>query len=265
MDYYNSVPVTYDAGFLLSRLGLIAAGLLCVLITEKRFAALLRGAKASGKLGKARMAPVTTPDPLDTKPLATLGMRPGKVGFWSGAATVAAFELKELRSTPGLYLFVPIILLQIIGSAMFEVGAFDTPILLTSGFLAVQTLNTITLMVVFLLLFYTVESLRRERGTGIASIYYSSTVPTPRSPSRSHARSAGPFEPTQLRWAGGQTTRAWTSRTCPCRQVARDEALVAARAQKSGAVGSVEEVFANPYSRSNSALNCAATLGERRR
>ncbi len=87
-------------------------------------------------------------------------------------------DLRELRSSPGLYLFVPIILLQVIGTATFAVGAFDTPLLLTAGTLATGAMNTLTLLITLLLLFYTVESLEREKNTGFGAMFFTTPVRT---------------------------------------------------------------------------------------
>src|SRR5262249_45967815 len=70
------------------------------------------------------------------------------------------------------------ILLQTIGENMVAVGAFQTPLLLTSGTLAVASMNPLTLMVCLLLLFYIVESLLRERHNYMDSIHYSTPVRT---------------------------------------------------------------------------------------
>src|SRR5207245_3305762 len=105
-----------------------------------------------------------------------LGMASGKPGLVRGIVEVACVELRELRGHPGLYLFVPLILLQIVGTNLVAVGAFGTPLLLTSGTVAVGAMNTVTLLVCLLLLFYTVESLERERLTRLASVYYATPL-----------------------------------------------------------------------------------------
>jgi ABC-type transport system involved in multi-copper enzyme maturation permease subunit len=46
----------------------------------------------------------------------------------------------------------------------------------TSGLLAADSFNTLTLLVSLLLLFYTVESLEREKSARLASIYYATPV-----------------------------------------------------------------------------------------
>ena len=69
------------------------------------------------------------------------------------------------------------ILMQTLGS-LVSVGAFDTALLNTPGLLAAQAMNTLTLLVCLLLLFYTVESLQRERGTGFGSIHHATPLRT---------------------------------------------------------------------------------------
>ena len=70
------------------------------------------------------------------------------------------------------------ILLQTIGTAAVAVGPFDTPVLFTSGLLAVKSMNTLTTLVCLLLFFYTVESLERERAQGLSPIHSSTPIPT---------------------------------------------------------------------------------------
>ncbi|MHC4990683.1 MAG: ABC transporter permease/M1 family aminopeptidase, partial [Planctomycetota bacterium] len=110
--------------------------------------------------------------------VASLRMSRRPPGLLPGIMTVARFELKELRIHPGLYLFTPFILIQALATALLQVGPFDTPLLHTPGGIAVSAMNTLTLLVCMLLLFYTVESQLRERTTGLAPIYYASSVRT---------------------------------------------------------------------------------------
>ncbi len=91
---------------------------------------------------------------------------------------VARFEAANLFSQPGLYLFIPIILLQIIGSLFFRTGAFETPLLLTPGVAAIMSANTLTILLCLLLLFYTVESVLREKNSGLSPISYTTPSST---------------------------------------------------------------------------------------
>jgi hypothetical protein len=108
--------------------------------------------------------------------LAGLGMSCRPPGLLRGIGLVARAELRELRSSPGLYLFAPMIVLQVIGVSLTAVGAFGTPLLMTPGTLAVGSMNALTLLVCLLLLFYMVESLQRERRTALAPIYYATPL-----------------------------------------------------------------------------------------
>jgi len=78
--------------------------------------------------------------------------------------------MTELRSSPGLYLFIPLMVLVATAPILVPTGPFDTPILLTPGTFAAQALPSLTVMLCVLLMFYTVESLWRDRRTGLASI-----------------------------------------------------------------------------------------------
>jgi ABC-type transport system involved in multi-copper enzyme maturation permease subunit len=169
VEFYNTQPVGLDALFVVSRLGFVALGIGAVAFTQRRLARTLRGAHPVRR-GAPLAAPAGPADSAPSLPLATLAMQSRRPGLLAQAAAVARVELRELRSSPGLYLFGPLILMQTIGTAFVRTGAFDTPVLWTSGLLAQASFNTLTLLVCLLLLFYTVESLERERATGLAPI-----------------------------------------------------------------------------------------------
>lgn len=175
--FYNSATVALDAQMWVQRLVAIAIGLAAVAFAHARFTARLRG--ASGGAGTRGAVPAATavtaaPEPV---PLAQLNMRTTAPGFWSGVIESARTEFRLLGRHPGLYLFVPMILLQIFGDVV-SVGAFDTPRLQTSGTLAVSTMNTLTLLVCMVILFYVTESLQRESSTRVGAIIYSSPLQT---------------------------------------------------------------------------------------
>ena len=170
-DYYNTQPIGFDAPFLLSRLALVAAGLGAVAAGGYRFAQTLRH---SGKVKKAKVtlpaAAATAVSPSASLTLAELGMHSGAAGFWKTVRQVARSEMRELRSQPGLYLFVPLIVFQIIANSLVALGPFDTPLLLTPGTLAVAQMEFMTTLLSLLLIFYAVESMERERATGFSAI-----------------------------------------------------------------------------------------------
>ena len=185
VDYYNAKPVGYDVPFLLSRLVYALVGVLAVFGAAGHFRATLRGAAASARARRDLAAagpPVAEVAGVAVAPapakLSALGMTSRPPGFLRTVLDVARFEVANLRGQPGLYIFVPLILVQVIGSSLFQVGAFDTPLLLTSGVAAVTTMNTLTLLVAFLLLFYTTESVYRERSVRLEPIFWSTPART---------------------------------------------------------------------------------------
>ncbi len=185
VDFYNKASIPFDALFLGSRAALLGLGVLILVLAQGHFARTMRGelktpAKkrlaAVGAVAAAASAPF---EPLASgKPLGELRMSGGAPGFWRGVSCVARVELRELRSSAGLYLFVPLILIQTLGDGATTLGAFGTFVLATPGSIAVRMMNTLSLLVSFLLLFYTVESHQREKNTGLASIFDATPVRT---------------------------------------------------------------------------------------
>jgi len=184
VDFYNKSTISFDAVFWTSRLAILALGVGSLLIATRHFAKNIRGAVSSrGKrrLRRAVLTPLVSALPTSTTaaPLGELRMVGSAPGFWRGAIEVARVELRELRNSPGLYLFIPLILIQTLGSAAVALGPFGTFRLATPGGIAVSMMNTLSLLVAFLLLFYTVESHQREMHTGLAAIFNATPVRTP--------------------------------------------------------------------------------------
>jgi ABC-2 type transport system permease protein len=182
--FYNTSAVPVDRAFGFSRLGLVVLGLGAVALTQVHLARTLRGsAKPNlGWLERLRKRWSSGESdvfaPRKPAPLASLGMRSGVPGYFRTMWLIARTELRELRSQPGLYLFIPLIVLETVGTSVIAQGAFGTPLLQTPGTLAVATLNIITTLVCLLLMFYTAESLRREQTTGLFSIEYAAPIRT---------------------------------------------------------------------------------------
>jgi ABC-type transport system involved in multi-copper enzyme maturation permease subunit len=186
VDFYNTAPMGFDGTFLLNRLMLILGGVGALFLSLWHFSRQLRGEKVSSKAARkareatvapaaAAAAAVSSQSVPATAALGKVGETPGII---RGAGIVARAELKELRSQAGLYLFIPLILMQVIGQALYNTGAFNTPVLVTSGYFAVGMMNTLTLAVSLVLMFYTVESLEREKKDGLASIYLATPIRT---------------------------------------------------------------------------------------
>jgi ABC-type transport system involved in multi-copper enzyme maturation permease subunit len=177
--FYNTARISVDLPFALSRLVFAGLGLLGVVLARRHFEATLLGERV--KPGKARQkdAALLPPPPMRAaRPLSALAMRTRPTGLVQGALRVAGTEARSLFSTPGIYLFGALILLQTLGSSLVAVGPFGTYLILTPGLLAVQTLNPLTLLLCLLLMFYTVESLERDRSSGLSALAWSAPIPT---------------------------------------------------------------------------------------
>jgi ABC-type transport system involved in multi-copper enzyme maturation permease subunit len=177
VEFYNHARIAFDPGFVASRVGFVALGLALAAAAERKLRRSLRGADAK-PARRRRALEAEAPQASAAREVGDLAMRRRPPSFLRGLLDVTRAELVELRSQPGLYLFVPLIVIETIGNAMFDVGPFDTPMLATSGTIAAACMNPLTLLVSWLLLFYTVESLERERSRGLAGIYYASPVRT---------------------------------------------------------------------------------------
>jgi ABC-2 type transport system permease protein len=174
ISFYNTRPVAFDAPFLLSRVGFVLFGLLLVDLSRRHFTGRLR------RPARARRPEAAAVPAVGTRPLSVLGMGSRPAGFLRGAWAVTRFELQELIAQPGLYIFIPFILLflYILYRDSRGAGAFSSPMLLTPGTAAVQGMAYLTFALGLLFLFYTVESLERERTSGIAPLFYATPAPT---------------------------------------------------------------------------------------
>ena len=186
VDFYNTAPLPPDLGFLLSRIGLAGIGLLAVEAAARNTARrLLAGDTDAVVIGFRRgggepARPAESPEPPAAvgRTLRELGMRTVPPGFFGAAHAIARTETRELLVRPWLYLFVPLILWQSVSASLFALGPFDSPLLVTSGAMAARQFNTLALLVCILLLFYTVESLMKERTQRLAEIYRATPVGT---------------------------------------------------------------------------------------
>ncbi|HXO21889.1 MAG TPA: M1 family aminopeptidase, partial [Thermoanaerobaculia bacterium] len=195
VDFYNHSRIGLDGTFLANRilfLGLGIAGAVLAwrhlargeearparrpwrLFRRKRRAAAMAALAAIGARPADGLIPALA---APSRSLAGLGMRAAAPPLLAGTWTIARAETRALFSQVGLYIFIPLILLQTLGSSLLSLGAFQTELLLTPGLLAVGALNTLSFLLCLLLMFYTVESLERERVTGLAPLFDSAPVP----------------------------------------------------------------------------------------
>ncbi|HYU35834.1 MAG TPA: M1 family aminopeptidase [Thermoanaerobaculia bacterium] len=186
--FYNTTRIGVDAAFVASRTVFAALGLSGVALSQRHLARSLRGARVSraerervrhrAPRAAAEAALLGAREAEMPGPLAGLGMRIASTGFFAGTWRIARTELSNLLAAPGLYLFAALILLQTLGNSLVNLGPFQTPMLLTPGQLAVQTSGTLSFLLVLLLMFYTVESIERDLGSGCAPILYATPIRT---------------------------------------------------------------------------------------
>jgi ABC-type Na+ efflux pump permease subunit len=188
VTFYNTRPVPLDGIIIANRVLILVLGLGAVTLCRWHLAATLRGTarRAERAWAQRRFTDTAAGDPSSSPdiettaapppPLSALGMTAQVPGLFAGAWAVARAELTELRSSAGFYLFVPLLVLEALAPNLIAVGPFDTPILLTPGTFATRALGPLTVMICVLLMFYSVESLWRERRTGLASISLATPV-----------------------------------------------------------------------------------------
>ena len=178
--FYNTSPLYPDAGFLVSRLIFVAAGLAAVAGAAVSYERRLRLGGSDSRivrLFRRRRAPAVA-GPVPEASFKDLGMTTRPLGFWRAAMTITRSEVRDLVARPPMYFFVPLILVQAISSTALSYGSFGSRVLLTPGAVADQQLNTLNLLICFLLLFYTVESLHKERTRRMHEIFNSAPVGT---------------------------------------------------------------------------------------
>lgn len=180
-DFYNTASLDLDLPFVLSRIAFVALGFLAVASSRRHLDRTLRGKRVSARqVDRALHAPATAAAPRarERRPLAELHMSMRRRGFLASALTVARAEMRDIRSHPALWLFVPLIVLNSVFDALYRFGPFDTKLLATPGTTAVGSLAELTFALCFLLMFFTIESLQREKGTRLDAIAYATPVRT---------------------------------------------------------------------------------------
>jgi ABC-type transport system involved in multi-copper enzyme maturation permease subunit len=178
VEFYNHASMMTDPTFVASRLGLAVIGSACVLIAAPVTRRRIRGVSP-------RVALDSIPRPAQPSVIAEVaGSAPAPEssqqvpGFITTTLAVLRAELYFLVRSPGIWLFAPLIVLQVYGQSSLRTGPLDTFVLQTSGSLAASTFNTLTLLLALLILYYTVESLVREERRGLSKIVNSTSAPT---------------------------------------------------------------------------------------
>jgi ABC-type transport system involved in multi-copper enzyme maturation permease subunit len=183
--FYNSASLVPDAAFLASRIALCLIGLGAVWATGRRLARTehddLRVGAVEALLAQARLADAQAVK-AEHAAIAARGGAPASSskapGFVRGMIDIARLETRTLLRSPGVWLFGPLILIQAWAATSFRQGPLDTELLMTTGAAAASVFDTLTLLLCFLVLFYTVESLVREERCGLSGIFRAAPVPT---------------------------------------------------------------------------------------
>ncbi len=185
--FYNTQPIPLDGWIIGQRIGLVAIGIGALVVAARREERRWRAPYAVD--AAARTAIIAAADrarrvqdqaTAPNRPMAALGMRQAPRDMRSAAsAAVDTFraEARELRRSPGLLIFVPLIALQCAGFLLVP-GAFDTPNLVSAGNFAAESYNTVTLLSLLMVLYYFTESLARDDRVRIGAIVGASPAPT---------------------------------------------------------------------------------------
>lgn len=189
VEFYNSAQLVPDPVLLWSRLCIAATGLFAVAVAAQRY---LRTMRRGGGVGRKHMkstAPAATEDALDAadpEPITAparasrrpLGMTSHPLGFGGAIAAIARSELRDLVRRPGMYVFVPLLVLLALLETSPGQGPFGSAVLITPGVVAATQMTVVSYVICLLLLFYTVESLHKERRRGMHDIFSATPVPT---------------------------------------------------------------------------------------
>ncbi|MCD4652509.1 ABC transporter permease, partial [bacterium] len=182
-EFYNTRSIPFDKIFLLNRLFTLSLGILPVWLAYGHFKRKLRSTESVEKSSKSqqntKIVSVQTTGVssiISPKTLNSIQTTRSIPGFFSSLLNIMHSEFQELRNHAGLYLFIPLFMLFVFGDTYTAIGIFDSPMLVTPGGIAVQSLGSLTLLGSLFLMFYVVESFKREEITGIAPILHSSPV-----------------------------------------------------------------------------------------
>lgn len=183
--FYNTAPLALDATFWTNRFLTLAVPLAAVAWSVRHCRQTIGGDRPAGRwFGRSRRPSPDAPASLPTaaltqaRPLRDLGMSSRAPGFLSSTLHIARAELRELRAHPALYLFLPFIVFLVLEFATEGSAVLGAPVIYTAGFIAIGTIEIITVLVCLLLLFYTVESVHRETTTSFGAILFATPFRT---------------------------------------------------------------------------------------
>ena len=169
--FYNAARLVPDPLFISSRFGIAGLGLLGVWQSGRL---LERQERLDRRL--AAVDGLLTPSAGSIEPAAVAARRglPDMASSPPGLLATLLFTLRRetaaLVKSPGVWLFGPLILLETWGVTLLRPGYLDTQQLMTGGSGAASVFVVVSMLLVLLTLFYTVESLVREQRCGLDAI-----------------------------------------------------------------------------------------------
>ncbi len=175
VQFYNFEPIVYGGGFLASRLVFVVLGVGAIALVSRRVGGRRR---MEGKKREEMEAAWAGGEERVGQSVAAVDTVAVPPRIWIGFGRVLRSEFRELIHSPGLYLFTPLVLLSVVGMGSVTVGVFESRVLLTPGVMAGTQAEMLSILLCLLLLFYAVETLERDRITGLASISYPTQVGT---------------------------------------------------------------------------------------
>lgn len=184
VDFYNHESIAFDAAFVASRFAFLSLSLGLVAWTARRVSMSER-TKARLALDSLLAVAADTNDDDSESPVQAALRRGGLPamtlaprGAFRQSLDVFALEAGAMLKHPALWLFVPLIALEIVGSVAESHTFLEATPLLTAGLAATSTLPEIAGLVALLVLFFMVESLHREPNERMAGIVYATPIGT---------------------------------------------------------------------------------------
>lgn len=176
VSFYNTQSIQYDMPFLLSRLFYVLFGIGMVAVSARNFAR--KHVKIRDKRVTVRVPIGEQALPLEVADLSRLEGQRVPVGMFRQMLNVVRMELKELAGQTWLMVFMVMIAIFLITPDRGGVGPMHIISLYTSGWVATRAMLPLSLMMCFLILFATTESLHRENQTDLSPILYSTPLST---------------------------------------------------------------------------------------
>lgn len=185
VEQVNTTRVDTDWVFWVNRVGLIGATAACVVLTVPHVRAVIARGGGQHRSARSKDTSLNAESPVEgtqlvpsTSPLRELGMTGTPPAFWTTLGQSLRAEVRELFAQPALYLFIPIIIGAALDAGSTAYGPFGDALILTGGGSGVALLGILTFLLCGVLLFFTVESIHRERVSRFDSILYALPVRT---------------------------------------------------------------------------------------